>query len=544
MVSSVVRTALLSAARSSPLAAAPSPFRSLGSYVRPLSTSALGSRSLRHRSHFPTQPPARWNPHATIRIRSPGSSETESSPEPPKRPAKREQPVEEEDPSDNQGLDLFAQAAANQKRREAEGRASGAADPESLDAADGAAGAGGPGPEARSEQEAERDRKYKAEAEAEESKQMAKTGRMILTSTILIGLGSFIYLGIPDETQQPKEGESYFANYHLRAWENLTKIKTTFTDPVLEKLLPDPLPAPYQRQLTLCIELTDALVHLEWDKSVGWRVATRPGVKQFLANLTRYYEVVVFTSSPGYLAQPVCQALDPHFLYTMYRLFRDHTKLIDGVYVKDLSQLNRDLTKTVLLDTKAESFQLQPENGLLLKPWLGERDDRELKKLETFFTELYVFMTVYGIEDVRPVLSIINAIDPADPATAWSVYKERARADFDARNNAPSASSSATSSRPSWLASLIGSGKSAQPVVPNVIDQIESIARDERAVAEQEAESMQQQMIEMQKQQEEAIKQQMEENKNKGLKLWDYLSGAGAPGAPGAPGQEPQLAQK
>ena len=36
-------------------------------------------------------------------------------------------------------------------------------------------------------------------------------------------------------------------------------------------------------------------------KAVGWRVATRPGVKQFLANLSRYYEVVIYTTQPGYV---------------------------------------------------------------------------------------------------------------------------------------------------------------------------------------------------------------------------------------------------
>lgn len=41
----------------------------------------------------------------------------------------------------------------------------------------------------------------------------------------------------------------------------------TLASPALEKLLPDPLPVPYQRPLTLCVELTDALVHLEWDVS-------------------------------------------------------------------------------------------------------------------------------------------------------------------------------------------------------------------------------------------------------------------------------------
>ncbi|KAI8823594.1 NLI interacting factor-like phosphatase-domain-containing protein [Fimicolochytrium jonesii] len=272
-------------------------------------------------------------------------------------------------------------------------------------------------------------------------------------------------------------------------------------------------------------------------KSVGWRVATRPGVKQFLANLSRYYEVVIFTNSPGYLAEPVCQALDPHFFYAMYRLYRDHTKLVDGVYVKDLSQLNRDIGKTIILDINPESYKLQPENGLKLKPWKGERGDQELKKLETFFEELYVFATIYGMEDIRPILNIVNSIDPDDVASSWATYKEKVREDFNQR--IPEINEATNSSR-SWLSRMLGgvTGNTHKPV--NIIDTIESLAREERALAEQDADNMKQQMNEVQKQQEEFIKKQMEENKSKGLKLWDYWNGAGQVAPPGQPGAPPQ----
>ena len=129
--------------------------------------------------------------------------------------------------------------------------------------------------------------------------------------------------------------------------------------------------------------MNDSLVHLVWDKSLGWRVATRPGVKQFLANLSRYYEIVIFTTQPGYLAEPVNAALDP-FQYAMYRLYRDHTKLVKGQYIKDISNLNRDLGKVVMVDVNPDAYSLQPENGLNLKKWSGESGDRELIKIQSF----------------------------------------------------------------------------------------------------------------------------------------------------------------
>lgn len=69
--------------------------------------------------------------------------------------------------------------------------------------------------------------------------------------------------------------------------------------------------------------------------------------------------------------------LDP-YQYAMYRLYRDGTRYIDGKYVKDLSYLNRDLSKVIIMDSNPESFSLQPENGIALKPWKGNADDKGL----------------------------------------------------------------------------------------------------------------------------------------------------------------------
>jgi len=66
-------------------------------------------------------------------------------------------------------------------------------------------------------------------------------------------------------------------------------------------LLPELLPGAYQRPFTLCVGLNDSLVHLVWDKSDGWKAALRPGAKKFLASLSRYYEVVVYTKQAAHV---------------------------------------------------------------------------------------------------------------------------------------------------------------------------------------------------------------------------------------------------
>lgn len=107
---------------------------------------------------------------------------------------------------------------------------------------------------------------------------------------------------------------------------------TAYQEPAFDKLLPDPDPS-FARPYTLCISLEDMLVHSEWTREHGWRVAKRPGVDYFLHYLSQYYEIVVFTSIPMFMAEPVLRKLDPyHFI--MWPLTREATKYKDGELVK------------------------------------------------------------------------------------------------------------------------------------------------------------------------------------------------------------------
>lgn len=51
---------------------------------------------------------------------------------------------------------------------------------------------------------------------------------------------------------------------------------------------------------------------------------------------------------------------------------------------QDISCLNRDPAKVVVVDCKKEAFHLQPFNGMALKKWDGNSDDRALFDLTAF----------------------------------------------------------------------------------------------------------------------------------------------------------------
>ncbi len=59
-----------------------------------------------------------------------------------------------------------------------------------------------------------------------------------------------------------------------------------------------------------------------YKRGKGWRIAKRPGVNEFLRELSMYYEIVIFTSSMPGIAEQVITSLDKDQC-VMWRLYRE-----------------------------------------------------------------------------------------------------------------------------------------------------------------------------------------------------------------------------
>lgn len=58
--------------------------------------------------------------------------------------------------------------------------------------------------------------------------------------------------------------------------------------------------------------------------------------------------------------------------------------MVDSKIVKDLSYLNRDLSKVVLLDTDPEHASTDPDNAIILPKWKGDPQDKGLVAIIPF----------------------------------------------------------------------------------------------------------------------------------------------------------------
>lgn len=225
-----------------------------------------------------------------------------------------------------------------------------------------------------------------------------------------------------------------------------------YTEPTFPKLLPE-VPEGQRPPFTLVLSLEDLMIHSSWDREHGWRVSKRPGIDYFIRYLSQYYELVLFTSVPISIADPVIKKLDP-FHFIMWPLGREATKYEKGEYIKDLEYLNRPLSKTLIIDTHAPHVKNQPENAIILPKWGGDPKDPHTKDLVGLIPFLEYVATM-GTDDVR---NVIKSFDGQHIPVEFARREGEARKKFNEqlaveRSKAPKRS----------LGSLFGSSLGIKP---------------------------------------------------------------------------------
>ncbi|KZF22053.1 NIF-domain-containing protein [Xylona heveae TC161] len=109
-------------------------------------------------------------------------------------------------------------------------------------------------------------------------------------------------------------------------------------------------------------------------------VIKRPGVDQFMKRVGELYEVVVFTASVSKYGDPLLDQLDIHHV-VHHRLFRESCYNHQGNYVKDLSQVGRDLRETIIIDNSPTSYIFHPQHAVPISSWFSDAHDNELLDL-------------------------------------------------------------------------------------------------------------------------------------------------------------------
>ncbi|CEG50486.1 TFIIF-interacting CTD phosphatase, including NLI-interacting factor (involved in RNA polymerase II regulation) [Plasmopara halstedii] len=209
--------------------------------------------------------------------------------------------------------------------------------------------------------------------------------------------------------------QSVFGPYHQKHKQKESLLNSN-TIKLRPSLLPPTSPCEVNRKC-LILDLDETLVHSSF-KSTDTHdytilidldgtaytvfVCKRPGAENFLANMAKTYEIVVFTASLSAYADPVLNKLDPNGAIS-YRLYREHCVQYKGNYVKDLSLLNRDISKTILIDNSPMAYALHPRNAIGCSSFINDPNDCELDSIARFLHK------IQDVKDVREHLHLWSA---------------------------------------------------------------------------------------------------------------------------------------
>ena len=167
------------------------------------------------------------------------------------------------------------------------------------------------------------------------------------------------------------------------------------------------------KEYTLLLDLDETLVHCSVEPLKTYDIKfpvlfngdeynifmrKRPYFKEFLEEVSKLFEVVVFTASQQAYADTLLDIVDPNKKYIKYRLFRTECMPVEGNFVKNLKVLGRDLSKTIIIDNSPPAFTYQIDNGIPIESWFENKNDKELLYMIPILKKLLT------VKDVRPYI--------------------------------------------------------------------------------------------------------------------------------------------
>ena len=130
----------------------------------------------------------------------------------------------------------------------------------------------------------------------------------------------------------------------------------------VKKLPPSSEPS----KITLVLDLDETLIHASFEPLLDYDfrlvisidstdrtvyVRKRPKLDAFLLLCGELFEVVIFTASLQEYANPIIDYIGSYSVVS-YRLYRQHCSLVSNKLVKDLSTLNRPMSRILIVDVR------------------------------------------------------------------------------------------------------------------------------------------------------------------------------------------------
>jgi len=147
-------------------------------------------------------------------------------------------------------------------------------------------------------------------------------------------------------------------------------------------------------------------------------VHKRPHCDEFLRKVSKWFKLVVFTASVQEYADPVIDWLEVERKHFVGRYYRQHCTFRNGAYIKDLSSIEPDLSKVIILDNSPVSYIFHEgqftanlravvqvlksalDNAIPIEGWINDPTDNDLLHLIPMLEALQY------VTDVRALLAL------------------------------------------------------------------------------------------------------------------------------------------
>jgi Dullard-like phosphatase family protein len=142
-------------------------------------------------------------------------------------------------------------------------------------------------------------------------------------------------------------------------------------------------------------------------KIVEAYIRIRPGVEAFLSQISKYYDIYVYSASSKNYLNTIIKNIDKNNIIKQCYCRDDCIMYVEDYeedfdkpnnkykYIKDLKKINKELRNIVFIDNNTISFKLQEKNGIPIKSWFDDYEDLELYKL------IPILKNLSGFYDVR-----------------------------------------------------------------------------------------------------------------------------------------------
>ena len=143
-----------------------------------------------------------------------------------------------------------------------------------------------------------------------------------------------------------------------------------------------------KKDFCLVLDIDETIVHT-MNLPFGNYFLLRPGVINFLEELSKLFEIVIFTCSPKNYADNILNKIDIDNNYISHRLYKDHVIFEKGKSVKKLNMIGRDLNKIIFVDNMKSNAKYNLQNLCHVSTWIYDINHQIITIL--FLYHLYIY---------------------------------------------------------------------------------------------------------------------------------------------------------